>query len=116
VPIKCTRVPGSQAVDIMQGFSGYLVKRRFFALDALTDYSGAPDAAFLVDDVWVSAHCQVPKIIFKGRRTNFQSQLDTAFYQQNGLGRANRGDGRPETRNNSIMLCYFKDRWKVSKP
>jgi hypothetical protein len=53
-------------------------------------------------------------MIYKGRRTNFQSHRDSAFYQHTGLGRANRGDGTPESRNNTIMLRYFKERWKVS--
>jgi hypothetical protein len=114
VPIKCTRVRGTRQVDVMQGVSGYLVKPRFFDLAAIADYGGAPDVAFLVDDVWISAHCRVPKVIFRGRRTNFQSHRDSDFYQHTGLGRANRGDGTPETRNNTIMLRYFKGRWKVS--
>jgi hypothetical protein len=115
VPIKCTRVKIAQEVDIMQGLSGYLVEPRFFESAAVVDYARAPSAAVLVDDVWISAHCQVPKIIFKGRRTNFQSMLDTDFYQRTSLGRVNRGDGTPEGRNNTIMLRYFKDRWKTSR-
>ena len=115
VPIKCTRVGRPREVDIVQGLSGYLVEPRFFDLAELANYSGAPAAAFLVDDVWISAHCRVPKMIFKGRRTNFQSMFDTDFYQRTGLGRVNRGDGTLESRNNTIMLRYFKDRWKACR-
>src|SRR5262249_42874639 len=56
VPIKCTRVGSERPVDIMQGLSGYLVKPKFFDGAALADYSGAPEAAFFVDDVWISGH------------------------------------------------------------
>jgi hypothetical protein len=115
VPIKCTRVGGSREVDVMQGLSGYLVEPRFFDAAALVDYRDAPPAAVLVDDVWISAHCRVPKMIFKGRRTNFQSMLDTDFYQRTSLGRVNRGDGTLEGRHNTIVLRYFKDRWKITK-
>lgn len=114
VPIKCTRVRGTRPVDIMQGFSGYLVKRRFFDWPAVTDYQHAPPEAVLVDDVWISAHCLAPKIIVQGRRTNFQSPFATRYYQHTGLGRVNRGDGTDAGRHNTIMLQYFKDRWKVS--
>jgi hypothetical protein len=113
VPIKCTRVSGERRVDIMQGFSGYLVKPRFFDPTALADYRGAPEAAFFVDDVWISAHCRAPKIIVGGRRTNFQSGFNTRVYQQTGLGRVNRGDGTDQGRHNTIMLQHFKDRWNT---
>ncbi|MES1254190.1 MAG: hypothetical protein ABUS56_01190 [Acidobacteriota bacterium] len=115
VPIKCTRVHGAREVDIMQGLSGYLVEPRFFDAAAIVDYQGTPPAAFLVDDVWISAHCRVPKLIVGGRRTNFQSMRDTTFYQRTSLGRVNRGDGTLEGRHNTIMLRYFKDRWKTSR-
>ena len=114
VPIKCTRVRGERAADIMQGFSGYLVKSRFFDGATIGDYRGAPPEAFFVDDVWISAHCRAPKLIVHGRRTNFQSSFATRFYQSTGLGRVNRGDGTDEGRHNTIMLQYFKDRWKAS--
>ena len=116
VPLKCTRVSrAGRDVDIMQGLSGYLVEPRFFDRAALVDYRAAPPAAVFVDDVWISAHCLVPKVIFRARRTNFQSMLDTDFYQRTSLGRVNRGDGTLEGRNNTIMLKYFKDRWKTTK-
>jgi hypothetical protein len=102
-------------VDVMQGLSGYLVEPRFFDAEAIVDYRGAPPAAVLVDDVWISAHCRVPKMIFKGRRTNFQSRHDTDYYQRTSLGRVNRGDGTLEGRNNTIMLRYFAGRWKTSR-
>jgi hypothetical protein len=114
VPIKCTRVRGERATDIVQGFSGYLVRPRFFDREAVGDYRDAPPEAFFVDDVWISAHCRAPKLIVQGRRTNFQSGFTTRFYQRTGLGRVNRGDGTDEGRHNTIMLQYFKDRWKAS--
>ena len=110
-PIKCTRVIGAREVDVMQGLGGYLVKPRFFDRDALIDYGRAPDAAFFVDDVWISAHCRAPKVVFHGRRTNFGSFADARFYKRSSVALVNRGDGTPESRNNTIMLRHFADRW-----
>ncbi len=112
-PIKCTRVTGRRDVDIIQGFSGYVVRPRFFDLGEITDYRAAPAAAFFVDDVWISAHCRVAKAVVRGRRTNFQSRRDAPFFKRSSLGRVNRGDGSWESRNNTIMLKYFADRWRL---
>jgi hypothetical protein len=111
-PIKCTRVGGCRDVDIMQGLSGYVVRPRYFDAAALADYSRAPEAAFFVDDVWISAHCRVRKIVCHGRRTNFPSLADARFYKRSSVALPNRGTGTLESRNNTIMLKYFADRWR----
>jgi hypothetical protein len=112
-PIKCTRVAGAVDVDVMQGLGGYLVRPRFFEA-AVADYSGAPEAAFFVDDVWISAHCRARKIVCGGRRTNFESFVDRRFYKRSSVALVNRGTGTLESRNNTIMLKYFGDRWRRS--
>jgi hypothetical protein len=112
-PIKCTRVRGRRNVDIMQGLGGYLVRPRFFDRAAVADYAGAPDAAFFVDDVWISAHCRAPKVVVQGRRTNFPSLFDARFYKRSSVALVNRGDGTPASRNNTIMLRHFADRWRL---
>ena len=114
-PIKCTRVRGRRDVDVMQGLSGYIVKPRFFDRRALLDYARAPAAAFFVDDVWISAHCRAPKIVVGGRRTNFPSPFDARFYKRSSVALVNRGNGTPESRNNTIMLRHFADRWRVRR-
>jgi hypothetical protein len=112
-PIKCTRVRGARDVDVMQGLAGYLVKPRFFDRAAVADYTQAPRAAFFVDDVWISAHCRARKVVFGGRRTNFASLADARFYKRSSVALVNRGSGTPDSRNNTIMLRYFADRWRV---
>jgi len=114
-PIKCTRVRGVREVDIVQGLSGYVVQPRFFDLDAIVDYTQAPPAAFFVDDVWISAHCRARKLVCGGRRTNFPSVFDARAYKRSSVSRVNRGTGTPETRNNTIMLQYFRDRWREKR-
>jgi len=110
-PIKCTRVGRARDVDILQGLGGYLVKADFFDAARLADYTGAPDAAFFVDDVWISAHCRVRKVVCRGRRTNFPSLADARFFKRSSVALVNRGTGTVESRNNTIMLRYFKDCW-----
>jgi hypothetical protein len=111
-PIKCTRVRGVREVDVMQGFSGYLVKPKFFDRIALTDYTGAPEAAFFVDDVWISAQCRARKLVARGRRTNFPSIIDARFFKRSSLALINRGTGTLASRNNTVMLRHFADRWR----
>jgi hypothetical protein len=111
-PIKCTRVGRAREVDIMQGLSGYVVKPRFFDAAALVDYAAAPEAAFFVDDVWISAQCQVGKVVYPGRRTNFPSLRDARFFKRSSVALVNRGTGTLASRNNTIMLRFFKDRWR----
>jgi hypothetical protein len=113
-PIKCTRVRGCRSVDIMQGLGGYVVKPRFFDRATLADYANAPAAAFFVDDVWISAHCRAPKIVVQGPRTNFPSVFDARFYKRSSVALVNRGDGTPASRNNTIMLRFFADRWRTN--
>jgi hypothetical protein len=112
VPIKCTRVREVQEVDVIQGLSGYVVKPKFFDRLALADYTRAPEAAFFVDDVWISAHCRARKLVVRGRRTNFPSIFDARFFKRSSLALINRGTGTPASRNNTIMLRYFADRWR----
>jgi hypothetical protein len=114
-PIKCTRVRSSRDVDVMQGLSGYLVKPRFFDRAALVDYANAPDAAFFVDDVWISAHCCARKTVFNGRPTNFPSVFDARFFKRSSVALVNRGTGTLDSRNNTIMLRHFADRWRLAR-
>jgi hypothetical protein len=108
-------VRGRRDVDVMQGFAGYLVRPRFFDARAVADYSAAPPAAFFVDDVWISAHCRVPKAVVAGKRTNFESRRDARFFKRSSVALVNRGDGSPESRNNTILLRHFADRWSAQR-
>jgi hypothetical protein len=91
------------------------VRPSFFDIGAVVDYRPAPAAAFFVDDVWISAHCRVPKAVIEGRRTNFESRRDARFYKRSSVALVNRGDGTPESRNNTIMLKFFADRWRGAR-
>ena len=113
-PIRARRLSNPVAVDILQGLSGYLVKPSFFDLKGITDYSAAPREAFFVDDVWISAHCLVPRYVIPARRANYQPKLHRGFYGRTSLGRINRGPGPDSQRNNSIVIRHFSYRWMAS--
>jgi hypothetical protein len=113
VPVRARRLRAPRPVDMLQGLSGYLVQPRFFDMAELTDYSGAPEAAFFVDDVWISVHCKAPKYVVPASRAGYPGRKRKAFYQKTSLGRVNKGGGDVNKRNNTIMLRHFAGRWKV---
>lgn len=113
-PIRARRLSRPVAVDIVQGLSGYLVKPSFFDAKAITDYGGAPQEAFFVDDVWISAHCNARRFVIPSRRANYQPKLHRGFYGRTSLGRINRGPGPDSQRNNSIVIRHFAARWMTS--
>ena len=113
VPIKATRIGTPREVDVLQGLAGYVVRPRYFDLDALCDYSTAPPAARMVDDVWIAGHCRARRFVVPSRRTNFPPWIGRGFYGRTALGRLNRGGGEPNNRSNTIMLRYFAGRWPV---
>lgn len=113
VPIPTTRVNDYYPIDIVQGYSGFMIKPRFFNLDQLTDYPDEPKAVRFVDDVWVSAHALVPKYVFPSNRFCYIPFWTEGFFKSNSLASINNhGKERDEDRNNSIALRYFKDEWK----
>jgi len=116
VPVKCTRVKRPYAVDIVQGYSGFLTRAGFYDLPALMDYSQAPSACRWVDDVWLSAHSLVPKAVFPAARYCFERWNARAMMKAGSLGRLNRGDGDPLTRNNSIAIRHLREHWLNALP
>jgi hypothetical protein len=113
-PVKSTRLREKKPVDVLQGYTGYLVRPEFFDVERVADYTRAPEAAFYVDDVWISAHCRAPKYVFPARRHCFISRRDWPLFDRTALYRIN-GQGDPEKRNNTIMLRYFKDCWLCAR-
>ena len=110
MPYKTTRIKKRVAIDILQGYSGYLVQPRFFDGTKIKQYDQAPEAAYYVDDVWISAHCQVPKYVYPFERFCFHPKLLKKYFVRSSLAKFNRGED-PEERNNTYMIRYFKDRW-----
>ena len=114
VPVKATRVGTLHEVDVLQGLGGYYVLPEFFDTTELTDYSQAPEAAFYVDDVWISAHCRTRKYVIPAKRCSYPIKCHAAYYKSTSVALINRGTGVPETRNNTILIRHMKDRWLCS--
>jgi hypothetical protein len=114
-PVHGVRLREPRQMDILQGMSGYLIKPEFFDLAHLVDYGSAPSAAFFVDDVWMGAQCLVPKFVISTRRAGFPVKGSFALHRASALGRVNRGNGDHLSRNNTIMLKHFADRWLVQR-
>lgn len=109
-PVKATRLHAPRRVDILMGYTGYLVRPAFFDIAEVTDYRTAPPAAFYVDDIWLSAHCRAPRYVIPARRHCSIPRKDWFFYDRNALYRINER-GEPQARNTSVMLHYFGERW-----
>lgn len=114
-PLKSTRVKRPVEIDILQGYSGYLVRPHFFDLEAINAYAYAPAEAFFQDDVWISAHCTAPKYVWPARRYCFQAWPKRRLYQATSISRLNRGGGDPEKRTNTILIRYFRERWLLHR-
>lgn len=114
-PVLARRIRRPRRVDVVRGVGGYLVKPRFFDRDALLDYSEAPEAAFYVDDVWISAHLHVPRYVVPARYSNYQPRRRKRFYDRTSLGWINSSGDDVARRNNSIVVQHFADRWMVAQ-
>lgn len=116
-PILARRIRKPWPMDILRGVGGYCVRPRFFDIEALTDYTDEPDAAFFVDDVWVSAHCHADKRVLPAKRSNYPPRSAGRLYHETSLGWINnRGLKDMAGRNNSIVVRHFADRWRVGGP
>ena len=115
VPLKSFRQPRARQVDILQGLSGYVVQPRFFDFAEISNYSQAPEAAFYVDDVWISAHCKAPRYLFPAPSSNFPPGFGAFHLKRTSLGLVNRGGGDPMRRNNTIMIRHLHKHWLFNR-
>jgi len=111
VSLRGSRMRRALPVDILHGYGGVMVRPRFFDLDRLADFEGAPDAAWLEDDTWFAAHCRVPKLIVPTRPGSFPRYFGRRVYRSSRLGTHNRGGTDPESRNTTVLMQLFSDRW-----
>ncbi len=111
VSLRGSRLRSPLPVDILHGYGGVMVRPRFFDLDRLADFEGAPDAAWLEDDTWFAAHCRAPKLIVPGKPGSFPRYFDRRVYRASRLGTHNRGGADPESRNTTVLMRMFSDRW-----
>jgi hypothetical protein len=112
--LRGRRLSTPQRIDVIMGYAGYLVRPRFFDLAALQRFEAGPREAFFVDDLWISAHCKVPRVALPTRRFNYQSKLRKSHYDRTALAGINKGPGGNARRNNTIVLRHFHSLWMTS--
>lgn len=113
-PVRARRISAPTRVDIIMGVSGYLVKPRFFDIAGVMDYDQAPREAFFVDDVWISAHLKVPRIVLPAHRVSYQPKFLKGVYDRTALAAINRGPGPDSLRNNTIVIRHFPHSWMMT--
>ena len=115
-PIKGSQIKKIKKTDIIQGYSGYLIKGRFFDLQTLKDFPEDQPILRLVDDIWISAHALVDKYTLPLRRFCFTTRKIRILSRSSSLASVNnRGKTRDEDRHNSIAIRYFKHKWTIGK-
>lgn len=115
-PVPGTRISQLYPVDVVQGYSGYLVKSAFIDMDAVKDFSTAPEALRFVDDVWLSAHSLVPKAVFPMQRYCYTPFFKNHIFKSSSLAKINnRNKSGYEYRNNTIGIRYFEDLWLTAR-
>lgn len=108
---KATHVRAPEAVDIIQGHSAFLIRPAFFDVEQfVASYADGPKEAFYNDDIWMSGHCKVPKVVFPARRFCFVSWRRVGLYDRTSLGRRDAGiNSQIET--NTLLIRHLRDRW-----
>lgn len=111
-PVLGTRLKIPYQVDIVQGYSGYLLKPKYFNIDELIDYDSAPVELRFVDDVWISAKSKVAKVVWPVRRKSYTAFFKSGNYKQSSLAKINNwGKEDYSKRNNSIGIRFFQNEW-----
>ncbi|MEO9482439.1 MAG: hypothetical protein ABJG47_03295 [Ekhidna sp.] len=111
-PVPGTRVTKPYQIDILQGYSAFLFKPKFFSGDEVTNYDGVPNNIRFVDDVWVSAHCKVDKVVVPMSRFCFTPFFQHDFFKSSSLAKINNwGKEDYSQRNNSIAIKFFEEKW-----
>ena len=112
-PVLGTRVTKPYKIDILQGYSAFLFKPKFFDGNEVTNYEGVPNNIRFVDDVWVSAHCKVERVVVPMSRFCFTPFFEHDFFKSSSLAKINNwGKEDYSQRNNSIAIKFFEGKWK----
>jgi hypothetical protein len=113
VPVLGANVDVPTRVDILQGLQSYLVQPRFFDREQLVDYERAPPEARWCDDVWISGHARVPRLVVPLTRSSTAPWTAWRHNKDTSLARNFNSKADPEARSNTVLLRYFRElrRW-----
>lgn len=112
VPRRAHQLRRAERTDIMQGLHSYMVRPRFFDLEALHDLAAAPPAVRWVDDVWISLHCRAEKWIVPMALdyTDYLPWSRAKRIHASSLGRNVNHARDDAARGNSVALQWFAER------
>lgn len=102
------RIRRPQRVAVITGAGSYLIQPRFFDAQ-LWDYSGAPAAAFYMDDIWISGILDrrgVAKFIVPSSGWTRETK------EQRGTMTLHEVPGGRQPSNNQV-IAHFRDSWNV---
>jgi hypothetical protein len=100
-----------QRVAVMMGCGSYCIEPRFFD-ERLWDYSGAPPAAFFMDDIWISGWLDRRGIEKYVVPTSMMMQTERS--QRDTMTLDEVPNGRRWS--NNEVIRYFGDSWNVFLP
>jgi Glycosyl transferase family 2 len=106
--IKASELRQPQRAAVMTGCGSYLVQPRFFD-ESLWDYSYAPQAAFFMDDIWISGCLSRRKV--KRYVVPASAMMRSVFRQRRTLSLHDVPNGRQH--NNNETIAFFRDTWDV---
>jgi glycosyl transferase family 2 len=100
-----------RCVAVITGCGSYLVQPRFFD-ESLWDYSKAPNAAFYMDDIWISGWLARRKV--KRYAIPTSTMMRSVWRQRRTLTLHDVPNGRQH--NNNETIAFFRDSWDVFAP
>jgi hypothetical protein len=109
--IKASKLREPEAVAVITGCGSYLIQPRFFD-ESLWDYSKAPEAAFYMDDIWVSGCLTRRKV--QRYVVPASTMMRSVRRQRRTLSLHDVPNGRQH--NNNETIAFFGDAWDVFAP
>ena len=97
-----------RSVAVITGCGSYLIQPRFFD-ESLWDYSKAPQAAFYMDDIWISGWLARRNV--KRYAVPTSMMMRSVWRQRRTLTLHDVPNGRQ--RNNNETIAFFRDSWDV---
>jgi hypothetical protein len=111
IMVKGSDLRQPQSVAVITGCGSYLIQPRFFD-ESLWDYSKAPQAAFYMDDIWISA-CLARRRV-KRYAVPASAMMRSVRRQRQTLSLHEVPKGRQY--NNNETIAFFGDAWDVFAP
>jgi glycosyl transferase family 2 len=106
--IKGNELREPQSVAVITGCGSYLIQPRFFD-ESLWDYSKAPQAAFYMDDIWISGWLARRNVRRYAVPTS--TMMRSVWRQRRTLTLHDVPNGRQQ--NNNETIAFFRDSWDV---